>query len=263
MGSSFLATNIQTHNITGQVLAGGAGTVVDLAFTPEGLGVEIALRAVTDETGAFSFTDLPANTYTLKARREGFVFTQPPPVTLQTDQVVNISAETTCTYTPADLLPAPGAGGPGKFTINTNDPTCAWQAKSEAPWIVINSGVGVGNGPVHFTLQANDGSPRTGGISVNGLAIPISIEQGGPFATLSGQVFTPGGQALRNAIVLIVDQAGVRRTTLTSTLGFYSFDNVATGVDHAMSVTSKRYRFQPRTVSLTNNLSNVNFIGLE
>ena len=263
VGNSFLATNVPTHNITGQVQAGGAGTVVDLSFTPEGLSGEIALRTVTGADGSYSFPDLPANTYKVKASREGFVFAQPPPIDLQSSQLVNISAQTTCTYTPADLTQAPGTGGPGKFTINTNDPTCTWQAKSDVPWLVINSGVGVGNGPVHFTALANDGSARTGGISINGLAVPVSIEQGGPFATVSGQVFTPGGQAVRNALVSIVDQAGVRRTTLTSSLGFYSFDNVATGVEHSMSVTTKRYRFQPRIVNLTFNLSNVHFIGLE
>ncbi len=266
-GNSFLATNVPTHNITGQVLAGGSGTVVDLAFTPEGLNAEIALRTVTDSSGAYSFPDLPSNTYKLKASREGVVFTQPEPVQLQSDQMINISPEMVCTYTPADLTQAPGTGGPGQFTINTNDPTCAWQAKSEAPWIVINSGVGVGKGPVHFTVLANDGSARTGGITISGRPEPISLEQAASsvpaFATVSGQILTAGGLGLRNAVVSITDATGTRRSVQVSPLGFYSIENVATGINHVISVSSKRFRFASRTVNLTGNLSNVDFVGLE
>lgn len=81
--------------------------------------------------------------------------------------------------------------------------------------------------------------------------------------TVSGQVFTSGGQGLRNAVVSITDAGGVRRQIPTSSLGFYSFDEVQTGQTYTISVNSRRYRFEPKTLNISNQLTNVDFTGLE
>lgn len=81
--------------------------------------------------------------------------------------------------------------------------------------------------------------------------------------TISGRVTTPGGQNLRNAIVSLIDSSGVRRTATTSSFGLYSFDNVRTGEDYTVTVSSKRYRFTPRQMQFTSNLTNLDFVGLE
>ena len=82
-------------------------------------------------------------------------------------------------------------------------------------------------------------------------------------ATISGRVLTPGGLGLRNAIVTLIDAQGVRRTAVTSTLGFYSFDAVRMGVQHSMAITSKRYRFLERSEVFTVARSDLEFVGLE
>ncbi|MFT3745267.1 MAG: MBG domain-containing protein [Pyrinomonadaceae bacterium] len=82
-------------------------------------------------------------------------------------------------------------------------------------------------------------------------------------ATISGRVTTAAGQGLRNATVTLLDTAGGRRTTVTSSFGNYQFENLDTGRDYMLIVTSKRYRFATRMVNLTENLSDVNLIGLE
>ncbi|MEQ1606873.1 MAG: carboxypeptidase-like regulatory domain-containing protein, partial [Pyrinomonadaceae bacterium] len=70
-------------------------------------------------------------------------------------------------------------------------------------------------------------------------------------------------QGLRNATVTIIDTAGTRRTTVTSSFGAYQFEGLETGRDYLLTVTSKRFRFATQTVSLNGNLSDVNLIGLE
>ncbi len=81
--------------------------------------------------------------------------------------------------------------------------------------------------------------------------------------TVSGRVTTPGGQNLRNALVSMIDSAGVRRTATTSSFGLYSFDGVRTGETYTMTVGSKRYRFTPKVLQVDTNLTNVDFVGLE
>ena len=83
------------------------------------------------------------------------------------------------------------------------------------------------------------------------------------FATVTGRVLRPDGQALRNAIVSLIDAQGVRRTATTSTFGVYSFANVQTGQMYTMTVTSKRYRFTPQVLPINGNVSNLDFVGLE
>lgn len=96
------------------------------------------------------------------------------------------------------------------------------------------------------------------------------INQGGPIerlvraeVTVSGRVLTPSGLGLRNATVILTDAQGGRRTATTSSFGIYQFDNVATGQIYTLSVSSKRFRFGPIVQNVSNQLANLDLIGLE
>lgn len=80
---------------------------------------------------------------------------------------------------------------------------------------------------------------------------------------LSGRVTTPNGIALRNAQVSLTDAQGVKRFVTTSSFGIYSFTNVATGPSYTITVSSKRYRFAPKTITISTNVTGVDFVGLE
>lgn len=84
-----------------------------------------------------------------------------------------------------------------------------------------------------------------------------------PLASISGQVLTSAGQGLRNATVTLTDPTGAKRTAITSSLGFYTFDDIAVGSSYVVGVSSKRYRFTPRTLDFAGNLTNVDFTGQE
>lgn len=81
--------------------------------------------------------------------------------------------------------------------------------------------------------------------------------------SVSGQVLTPSGLGLRNAVVTLTDAQGVQRRATTSSFGVYQFDNVSTGQTFAIGVSSKRYRFASRSLNVSNQLSDINFLGLE
>lgn len=82
-------------------------------------------------------------------------------------------------------------------------------------------------------------------------------------AVVTGRVFTPDGRGLRNAVVSLTDSLGVRRTSTTSSFGVYTFQDVPFGDNYVFGVSSKRYRFSTVIRSITGDLSNFDFLGLE
>ena len=84
-----------------------------------------------------------------------------------------------------------------------------------------------------------------------------------PVFTVSGRVLTPDGRGLKNAIVQLIDVQGTKRKVTTSSFGFYTFETVASGANYTVSVSSKLYRFTPQTVFVSDNLANLDFVGIE
>lgn len=84
-----------------------------------------------------------------------------------------------------------------------------------------------------------------------------------PGVGVSGRVFTPGGLTIRNALVSISDSSGVVQTARTSSFGVYNFTNIPAGQTYEITVANKRFRFTARTLQVSDNLANIDFIGLE
>ncbi|MFN2502617.1 MAG: carboxypeptidase regulatory-like domain-containing protein, partial [Pyrinomonadaceae bacterium] len=82
-------------------------------------------------------------------------------------------------------------------------------------------------------------------------------------AQVSGRVTAPDGRPIRNAFVSLIDPQGVPRTVTTSSFGFYSFDNVPTGVTYVIRVSAKRYRFAARNLTVNDNMTDVDFVASE
>jgi hypothetical protein len=95
---------------------------------------------------------------------------------------------------------------------------------------------------------------------VEGVAIAFGQTTGAP-ATISGRVFGPDGRGLRNVQVTLSGTDGTRIVT-TNSAGFYTIDAVTSGQSYVLRVISRRYSFpQPRTVQVSNSLTNVDFTG--
>ena len=131
-------------------------------------------------------------------------------------------------------------------------------------------GVAVGdfNGDGKQDLVTANSTPNTLSIRLGGCVgaptpTPTPTPTPAAFATVDGRVLTSDGRGLRNAVVKMTDANNVIRTVTTSSFGFYSFDNVATGQSYTIAISSRLYRFQPQVVQVSGNLSNVDFVGLE
>lgn len=55
------------------------------------------------------------------------------------------------------------------------------------------------------------------------------------------------------------DNANIR-TPLTSSFGYFAFDDVPVGEIYIVRVQSKRFRFEPRVVNLTDDLTDLDFM---
>ena len=80
---------------------------------------------------------------------------------------------------------------------------------------------------------------------------------------ISGRVLTSDGRGLRNATVSMIDSNGVRRAATTSSFGFFSFGEVATGGQYTFRVSSRLFRYNPQVIQVTDDLTLPDFIGLE
>lgn len=117
-----------------------------------------------------------------------------------------------------------------------------------------------GNTPVPTSISDNAGNPLTA-TNENGVVTILGPTAAG--VSVSGRVMAPNGAGLRGATVTLIDNAGVRRTATTSTFGYYQFDDVEAGDTYILGVTSRRYRFSPRTVQVLDTLTDVDFTGQE
>lgn len=81
-------------------------------------------------------------------------------------------------------------------------------------------------------------------------------------ATISGRVFTRDGAGLRNAAVVLTDETGIVSAVRTSSFGYFSFSGVEVGRTYILSVSSKRFLFEPKVVTVTDDLSEIEFIPL-
>lgn len=79
--------------------------------------------------------------------------------------------------------------------------------------------------------------------------------------TLSGQVLDPDRNGVANAVVTVEGTNGSRLTARTSTFGYFSFEGIEAGQSYVVSVGSKRFNFEPRLISVTEEILGMEIIA--
>ncbi len=103
-------------------------------------------------------------------------------------------------------------------------------------------------GAKHLDANFADGSVTVTGPNADGIAV-------------SGRILTPDGRGLRNAEVSLIDANGVERTVRTGSFGHYRFDGVAKGDGFTLRVLSRRYTFDARRISASDELTDIDMVG--
>ena len=195
---------------------------------------------------------------------------------------------------PATLLPPPTLTPVGTTTapgqaIAVTTPTFEWQPAAGADGyglyiskfngsaydLIFNSETAIGQPLTGTSFTLPDGILQMGGQYRWNMSSHTSFGYGtanvfrnyfyiSPPAMVSGRIFTSDGfTGLRNGTVNITDPQGARRSVTTSSFGYYTFANVATGPQYTINISSRRFRFQPQTVTVAGDVSNLDFVGLE
>lgn len=79
--------------------------------------------------------------------------------------------------------------------------------------------------------------------------------------SISGRVTTSDGFGVRNAVVVLTDSSGNKRTTRTGTFGYYRIENVAVATGYTMSVAAKALTFTPQAFNVSDNITDMNFVS--
>jgi uncharacterized repeat protein (TIGR01451 family) len=222
-----------------------------LSIAPGGATANLA---ITKSDNFTTYVPGSVRPYTIVASNSG-----PDPVAgaLVTDTLTSqfTGFSWTCTGTGGGTCPASGSGSIAALVNIPVGGTVTFQVQAtvspSATGNLVNSASIASPAGVSDSNVVNNGSTDTN--------TPLTTAAG---VMISGRVMGPDGRALRGARVTAVNSDGVPVTVLTSSLGYYTFEDVEPAT-YILSVASKRYRFDPRPVSVTDSLTNVDFVGIE
>ena len=136
---------------------------------------------------------------------------------------------------------------------------------SEVTWANTGGGLGVGDFDLNGLpdLAITTGANNNNGIRVFRGVKRLDVAWFDDAASLDGRVVTPDARGLRNATVTLTNSQGVVRSATTSSFGFFSFQDVAVGDTYTIRISSRLYRFAPRTVQVISSVTLPDFVGLE
>lgn len=131
---------------------------------------------------------------------------------------------------------------------------------------VVAGGGGASSGS-GFSVNGTAGQTITERSSNNGFLISSGFWQSefvptAASVSISGRILTTDGRGLRNAVISLTDHFGATRTTLSSSFGYYRFDDIEAGQTVILTVRSKLYQFAPQVVSVSDNITGLDLTPL-
>lgn len=226
--AGFTADVVIALNSPGDYVAGQ----FTINFDPAKLTIRDPATDVTLRAGLPAGTALTLNTGQLALGRLGILIDSPVPFAASAalpSELVNIRF----------AVPAGTAAGAAQVGFSSLPTIRFWSDRD-------------------LTTVTPQPSYSEGQVTIGGTGCTTAAE-----VTVSGHVAVPNGAGLRGATVILTDAAGNRRTVLTSSAGFFSFENVPAGETYVISIASRRFRFGSRVLHVTDNLANVDFIAQE
>lgn len=79
--------------------------------------------------------------------------------------------------------------------------------------------------------------------------------------SVTGRILTAGGRPVKGARVTMTDASGETRLAVSSSFGYYTFENIPAGETYVVGVHSKRYSFVPRAVTVNDALADLDFVA--
>lgn len=120
-----------------------------------------------------------------------------------------------------------------------------------------------------FVVTTVIGQPAAGGRLTT---LPFQIATGffsanfAPTAAnvnVSGRVLNSFGSPVARARVRILGSTGLLQTAITNSFGYFSLNDVPIGETYIIEVVHKRYLFSPQVITVSDEIVDLNFIGVE
>ena len=132
---------------------------------------------------------------------------------------------------------------------------------------VVGSGGSTSNGG-EYSLESTTGQTSAGGF-VNGSTYSLYAGFWAPDlaptaagVSVSGRVISSNGKPINAAIVVLTSAEGVICSGRSSSFGYYVLTDVEVGHTYIVTVESKRYQFEPRVVSILDEVTDLHLVAL-
>ena len=134
---------------------------------------------------------------------------------------------------------------------------------------VVASGGGASTGGT-FGLTGTSGQALAGtnssggGFGVTGGFWQQGFAPSAAMVAVSGRILTANGNGIRNVIITLTDPSGSTRRNISTSFGYFCFDDVESGQTYILSVQSKRYQFADATqiISVADEIADLVFTAL-
>jgi hypothetical protein len=152
--------------------------------------------------------------------------------------------------------------GADRFGVNE-----AWSADGSKIYVpgMIGGVMGIyevaTDGSGTMSLAPDSANLIASGANVQFVGIANGFVPSAAAVSIGGRVLTPSGAGLKGAVVELSDGSGNTRTVLSSSLGYYRFDDLTAGATVLISVGSKRFQFAPRVIVVQDDLTDLDFVG--
>lgn len=77
--------------------------------------------------------------------------------------------------------------------------------------------------------------------------------------SISGRILNSNNRGIAGALVTITGQDGNKRFAHANPFGYYRFNNVSANETHTIAVISKQIRFEPQSITVFDNIEDINF----
>ncbi|MEJ7847139.1 MAG: carboxypeptidase-like regulatory domain-containing protein [Pyrinomonadaceae bacterium] len=120
-------------------------------------------------------------------------------------------------------------------------------------------------GTVYIRYLDLDAAGSDDGLAIDNLSLTAGLTPTAAHASISGRVTTADGRGIRNADIVLSGGSQRNFRVLTSTFGFYRFDDLRVGETYVLTVRAKRYAFAKptRVISLDDEVSDADFTALQ
>lgn len=178
------------------------------------------------------------------------------------------------------LVSQPAIGGTGNITWNPGTVAAggtvhfiydvAVTPTSAGQRVPVTGNVPSGNGTRAQYVDETGNTTQARATYLFGPICELAVTQGVPNpapsaapASVGGRVITPSGLGLVNAFVTLTSFDGETRTVRTGTSGKFAFSDVESGKSYTLSVSSRRYVFQPIVLNVSESVSDLEFRPME